>query len=121
MTKTPVQRLREMAATAAARAEIMRRFADQFVDKADPYWQVAENDATVEEANAADLHAAASRAEELERALGELGDDLERMAQECDQLRPDALDGPRYHRLEGKAQAYRHAAEFARQALSDKG
>ena len=70
---------------------------------------------------AAEITRLASRIEELERAQADLAADLERRARTCERLNPKAHDGPSYHRLDGKAQAYRHAAELARQTHSDKG
>jgi hypothetical protein len=64
---------------------------------------------------------AASRIEELERAQVDLADDLGRRALVCDQVKPNYKPGARYHFVDGKADAYRHAAFTAHQALSDKG
>lgn len=66
------KRLEGKLAQLAARAEIMRQFADQFADKADPYWQTAEADATGYELEAADLRALLAEGErmrELVKAL----------------------------------------------------
>jgi predicted component of type VI protein secretion system len=70
---------------------------------------------------AAEITRLASRIEELERALGELGDDLERRAEACDDLFRAATDGLSQYRLSAKVDTYKHAAELARTALSDKG
>ena len=68
---------------------------------------------------------AASRIEELEKAMEGLVDDLERrhrqVAEVCDEMQQQANDGYSYHRLVGKQAAYHHAAELAYQALSYKG
>jgi RNA binding exosome subunit len=71
------------------------------------------------------LETAASRIEELEKAMEGLVDDLERrhrqVAEVCDEMQQQANDGYSYHRLVGKQAAYHHAAELAYQALSYKG
>jgi hypothetical protein len=65
-----------------------------------------------------------SRIEELERALGDIAADLERRAAVCARM-ARAYTAENDHegvsRTTGKEHAYRHAAELARQALSDKG
>jgi hypothetical protein len=67
-----------------------------------------------------DIAEAASRIEELEKAMEGLVDDLERrhrqVAEVCDEMQQQANDGYSYHRLVGKQAAYHHAAELAYQA-----
>lgn len=68
---------------------------------------------------------AAEAAAEADRLLSEVGRmrelvaDLERRAEACDKMFRKATDGLSQYRLGGKADAYRHAALTARQALGD--
>lgn len=51
--------------------------------------------------------------------MRELVADLERRAEACERLEGQFHNGPSRDRLAGKVQAYRHAADVARQALGD--
>ena len=68
------KRLEGKLAQLASRAEIMRQFADQFADKADPYWQTAEADATGFELEAADLRQLLAEGDRMRAALIRLRD-----------------------------------------------
>lgn len=69
MTHPPYEerdkRIEELCAHICRRAEVMRTFADGLDKVADPYWKVAEEDATVEEMLVADLRSLLSEVEGL--------------------------------------------------------
>ena len=82
------------------------------IDPADDMLEITVFDALQ---HAADLSKLLSEGERMR----ELVADLERRAEACDKMFRKATDGLSQYRLGGKADAYRHAALTARQALGD--